>query len=346
MKKLIVVLATGAVLAGCSDGNPFEEETDTSEVTDPDTGTPIESDRELPPGTASPSPSVSLFRSEPTSSEAATSGNGFATGISYNRATDVFTVDNLAFDASNEYPRGTAVSSLGPYSVYEGPTTEIDPRSGTPIAQLNHRAIYGVSTSGNTQFAIVRTGSYVPYGFGGFVYQRDNGVTLPTTGQAVYSGVMAGMRDFNGATGLQYTEANIQIAIDFDDFNETTGQRGDAVRGRISDRVIYDINGNDVTDSVISRIETDNNITLSQYPIATFSIEPGVLDENGEMLGTVQSYYTDSNGQTAIFEEGNYYAIVSGDEAEEVVGVVVLETTLDPVATSVRETGGFIAYRP
>ena len=186
----------------------------------------------------------------------------------------------------------------------------------------------------------------MPYGFGGFIYQRENSVTLPTSGQAIYSGVMAGMRDFNGSTGLEYTTANVQIAIDFDDFNETTGGRGDAVRGRISDRVIYDINGNDITADVISRIEVDNNVTLGAYPVATFTIQPGVLDENGEILGTVQSFYTDSAGQTAIFEEGNYYAIVSGDDAEEIVGVVVLETTLDPAATSVRETGGFIVYRP
>ncbi|QBF32804.1 hypothetical protein [Thalassococcus sp. S3] len=345
MKKHIVAFAAALSVSACGgSSNPFSDDTET-DPTDPDTGTPIESDRELPPGTASPSPNRSLFRSEPEGTDAASQGNGAATAVAYNSGDDTFSVDGLGFDGDNVYARGTNVGSLGPYAVYEAPRQFPDSSSGTPINQFTHRAIYGISTSRNTQFAIVRTGAYVPYGFGGFVYQRENAVTLPTTGQALYRGVMSGLRDFDGAGGLEYTTANIDIAIDFDDFNDSTGQRGDAVRGVISNRTIFDIDGNDITDNVISRIEADNNITLNQYPVATFTVGPGVLDDNGEILGSVQSYYTDSNGRTAVFEEGNYYAIVAGDNAEEIVGVVVLETTLDPVANSVRETGGFIVYR-
>ncbi|MCR9125133.1 MAG: hypothetical protein NXH82_03305 [Rhodobacteraceae bacterium] len=351
MNKYIVAAAAGLLVSACSsDGtNPFTQNQADSATgggtTDgtTDTGTDISGDRTLPPGTASPSAAFALFRSEGESTE--TVGNGFARDVTYNAADDTFTVDNLGFDGDNTYARGTAVGSLGPYAVYEADQQFPDTLTANPVNQFTHRAIYGISPSTNTQFAIVRTGAYVDYGFGGFVYQRSNAVTLPTTGQALYNGVMAGMRDFQGRGGLEYTTSDIAIAIDFDDFNDTTGTRGDAVRGTISNRLIYDINGTDITETVLTRIEEENDITLNSVPVATFTVSPGVMDDNGEILGTVQSYYTDSTGTTQVFEQGNYYAIVSGDTAEEIVGIVVLESTLDPAATSTRETGGFIVYR-
>lgn len=349
MTKFLVAAAAALALSACSGGsNPFsagDTGTDTG-GTGTDTGGPIDSDRTLPPGTPSPGANTSIYRSEPTSTETGYQGNGYASNISYDATNDTFTVDNLAFDGDNTYARGTKVGSLaGKYAVYEADQQFTDPQNNTPVNQFTHRAIYGVSTTGETKFAIVRTGAYVDYGFGGFIYQRENGVTLPSTGQAIYNGVMAGMRDYNGAAGLEYSTADIEIAIDFDDFNETTGTRGDAVRGTISNRKIFDIDGKDITDSVLSRIETDQNITLNNYPVATFTVAPGVLDNNGELLGNVQSYYVDSTGTTQVFETGKYYAVIAGDNADEIAGVVVLETGLDPVATSVRDTGGFIVYR-
>ncbi|MFC3615680.1 hypothetical protein ACFORG_18145 [Lutimaribacter marinistellae] len=346
MKPTFVALATCAFLAACG-GDVFnveEEDTDSGTDTETDTGTPIDSDRTIPPGTASPSPQVAIFRSEPTSTEDGKQGNGFATGISYDSQNDTFTVDNLGFDGDNTYSRGTAVSSLGPYAVYEADAQFPDTVTQNPINQFTHRAIYGVSTSGNTQFAIVRTGAYVDYGFGGFVYQRDNSVTLPSTGQALFTGNLAGMRDYRGRGGLEYTTADITIAIDFDDFNDATGTRGDAVRGHISNRVIYDTAGNDITSNVLGRINAEENINLTALPNANFVVGPNVMDENGEIVGSINSYYVNSSGDTEVFEEGNYYAILSGDNADEIVGVVVMESTIDPTADSVRETGGFIVY--
>ncbi|WP_323779303.1 hypothetical protein, partial [Leisingera sp.] len=59
---------------------------------------------------------------------------------------------------------------------------------------------------------------------------------------------------------------------------------------------------------------------------------------------TLNSYYTDANGITQVYESGNYYALVSGDNAEEITGIVVVKNTMDPAGTEVRETGGFIVY--
>ncbi|MCE8513604.1 hypothetical protein KBY22_12920 [Ruegeria pomeroyi] len=351
MKSYLVAAATCAFLTACggSDavfgtGDGSDTGSGTDGGTDGDTGTPIQGDRVVPPGTPSPTPAAGIFRSEPTSTEAPYTGNGFARDVRYNAADDTFSVDNLGFDGDNTYSRGAAVSSLGPYAVYEADAQFLDSFDGEPVNQFRHRAIYGVSTSRNTQFAIVRTGAYVDYGFGGFIYQRNNNVNLPTTGQALFTGKVAGLRDYNGVGALEYTTADIRIAIDFDDFNDATGTRGDAVRGVMDNRRILNMDGEDVTTSTLSRINTQNNVSLTEIPTATFTVGPGVMDDNGELLGKMTSYYVDNEGRAQLFEEGNYYAIISGDNADEIVGVVVLETKRDPVAPSVRETGGFIVY--
>ena len=346
MNKITGALIAALALSACGNGNPFTEDTtDNGGDTGTDTGTDTGIDGDgRPPGTSSPTPDTSIFRREGTSTEDAYIGNGYATEISYDSNNDTFSVDNLAFDGDGTYARGTAVSSLGPFAVYEADAQYSDITDNEPINQFTHRAIYGVSTSGNSKFAIVRTGAYAGYGFGGFVYQRDNSVTLPSSGQAQYNGSLAGLRDYNGAAGLEYTTADVQIAIDFDDFNPATGGRGDAVRGSLTNRTIYDTAGNDITNDVINRINVDNNLTLSSIPVAVFDVGPNNLDDNGEIIGTLQSTYVDPNGVRQTYETGNYYAVVSGDNAEEIVGVVVLENSLDPAANSVRETGGFIVY--
>ncbi len=347
MKPYYVALAALLVLSTCgSGGNPFVDEEDTDEevIEEPgDTGDPIDSDRVVPPGTESPSAAVGIFRSEPTSTEATKSGNGYAESISYDSTNDTFTVDNLGFDGDNTYARATPFGNLGPFAVYEGDQVFPDSFDGDLISQFSHRAIYGVSTSGNTQFAIVRTGAYINYGFGGFVYQRDNDVTLPTTGQALFSGKVAGVRDYAGRGGLEYTTADINIAIDFDDFNDSTNTRGDAVRGFVSNRQIYNLDGVEITDSIINRFNAEHNTTLAAIPALVFEVGPGVMDNNGEIIGSLASYYQTSDGETDTFEEGNYYAIVSGN-ADEIVGVIVVESDLDPTADAVRETAGFIVY--
>ncbi len=348
MKRIWLGAVAAAFVGACSGGNPFVEE---DADTDTDTGTGITSDRTLPPGTASPQPDSGIFRTEPTVDDGGNTGDGYVTDVSYNSTDDTFTVDNLGFDGDNVYNRGTAVSSLGPYAVYEAVAQFPDSVTGTPINQFTHRAVYGVSTSGNTQFAIVRTGAYVDYGFGGFVYQRDDGVTLPTTGQASYAGEISSVRDFSGSGGLEYAEGKIKIAIDFDDFNDSTGTRGDAVQGQgqVYDWVIYDVNGNDITSQVVADINTEQTASLTAIPTINFTVGPGVLDDNGEMLGEVTSYFVNDNGEVILFEEGNYYALISGDATagtEEIVGVIVTTTEVgQPSGVTVRDTGGFVVYR-
>jgi hypothetical protein len=77
-------------------------------------------------------------------------------------------------------------------------------------------------------------------------------------------------------------------------------------------------------------------------------IGPGVMDSNGEIRGQVDSNYENNDGRVTAYEQGNYYAIMSGDHTSggEVVGILVVESPNDrsPGSTA-RETGGFILQR-
>ena len=339
--KILAPMALVVVLAACG-GNPLGNVEETT--TDPGTGTGttdtggITSDLVLPPGTASPARDTSITRYEAEDSQ----GSGYVTDVTISSDGETFTVDNLAFDGDGAYTRGGAVGSLGPFAVYEGPDTFLDPRTNTTIPQFLHRAIYGVSPSGQTEFAIVRTGSFVNYGFGGFIYQRNVPVTLPTSGQAAYSGKYAGLRDFATHTGIEFTSGDMNLFIDFDDFNNGAG-----VQGYVTNRAIFDVNGNDITDDVLAALTTNSGTSQTVLPTIVFSVAAGVMDANGEMTGAVSSNYTVDGGATQVLETGNYYGIVAGDNAEEIVGMIVVTSTdpRDP-GGNVRETGGFIVYRP
>lgn len=314
------------LLAGC-DGNPISY--------GPDDENPV---LELPPGTENPSPNRGIRRQE----ERTDQGNGFAEGFTYDAEADTFAVDGLAFDGANVYSRDNQVASLGPYAVYEGASIYEDDVTGTPIPQFGHRAIYGVSESGNVEFAVVRTGAYIPYGFGGFVYERNNGVTLPSSGQANYAGDYAGLRDFNGIGGLEYATGDMDLQIDFEDFNEGYG-----VQGSVTNRRIFNMAGQDITSNILDALTEDSGAPQTRLPTLIFDVGPGVLDLNGELAGTLGSNVVQEDGSIEEFERGNYYAVLSGEGADqEIAGVIVVEAG-DPRidGVTVRETGGFILYR-
>lgn len=361
MTRFALLLVTALALSACSSGNPFDDEdTDTGGGTGTgggtDTGGSGIDSNGLPPGTTNPTPDNSLFRREATgNSDSEYFGNGFASGITYDAATDSFNVDGLAFDGEqpngNRWTRSTP-GSLGPlggqaFAVYEAPLSVPDSLTGTPVPQFNHRAIFGVSTSGETEFAVVRTGAYAGYGFGGFVYQRNGDVVLPDSGQAIYRGSYAGLRDFNGAGGLEYTTGNMSVQIDFEGFNgNCTGSLcGNAISGTISNRTIYDSAGFDITSQIVAAINEEYDVNRTTLPVINFLIGPNAMTVNGEATGQVNNSVAGEE-----FEAGNYYLIMSGDHTAtpggEIVGIVVVESD-DPRFENVtaRETGGFIVYR-
>jgi hypothetical protein len=193
-----------------------------------------------------------------------------------------------------------------------------------------------VGPDGNTSVAIVRTGGYSEYGFGGYIFQPDGDVTLPTEGQAKYVGTdnYGGLRDFDGRGGLEYVRGDIEIAIDFDDFNDGSG-----VRGNVTNRRIYDLDNEDITQQVLTAI----GVGSTELPILLFEVSAGALDINGELAGITLSRDPRDGDE---FEKGNYYAVLSGDQANTITGIIVV-TGEDPRFQDVtfRETAGFFAVR-
>ena len=76
-----------------------------------------------------------------------------------------------------------------------------------------------------------------------------------------------------------------------------------------------------------------------------FTIGPGVLDDNGDLVGEVTSTFINLDGNAVEYEKGKYYAIVSGDTPDEIVGIMVLENTADFDGVTTRDTSGFVVYR-
>lgn len=346
---LSITLAVG--LAGC-DGNPFP-------VMDSDN--PATDGGVVTEGGGSGS-SVTVFAET-------TTGDGFIKNLTYDAASDTYGVDNLAFDADNAYHRGTTTIGLYPagelssYRVYEPDNFVLDGIAGVSIHQFQHRMVTGTSRSGRTSFTIVRTGSYEGYGFGGFILQRDGGTTppanIPNDGQAAYRGDYAGLRDYDGKSAeqnevldlgdaLHYVTGRMEIDIDFRDFND-----GDAVKGRVTDRRIFDMNGVDITSTILDQIEAKYNSRPSVLPTLIFDVTPNSISPNGQIRGTLSSSVLDLRGLEPVLtklEEGNYYGILSGsgpNGPDELVGIVVV-TGEDPQLgnVTVRETGGFVLYRP
>lgn len=327
-------------LSAC-DGNPFE--------TDPDGGGSGGSgDFVLTGTTTDPTRGGSIARVENRDD----TGNGYAEDMIYDEVNDTFLVDNLAFDGENVYVRDTSYTTTGPagtlegtgVSIFKGDEFVVDD-DGDVVFQATYRALYGVSTSGDTEFAIVRTGDYLGYGFGGFLYQRNGGVTIPTSGQASFQGDYSGIRDFSGPDqipgSIEYVTGQVVIDIDFADFNDADGMTGDGVSGYVFDREVFDINGTNVTQDIIDALNGTTG-TLTELPVLVFNVGPGVMTDAGEISAGVAS---SNQGET--YESGTYYAVLSGDGASEIVGIIVVESEElrnDVDGVTVRETGGFIVY--
>ncbi|MGR3503329.1 hypothetical protein [Pseudaestuariivita sp.] len=359
MRNISLVMAVLTALAACSGStgkdNPFEEDPETTDGTGAGGETGGESERGLPPGTDNPSPGGSIFRNEARDEQ----GGGFAENIQYNndQGQDEFSVDNLAFDGDNVYVRGgtagasQSVGNLGPFAVYESDVTATDPVTGNVLPANAYRAIYGRSTSGQTEFAIVRSGGFASFGFGGFIYQRNGGVVLPTEGDAQYLGDYAAVRVFSGGGGLEYVEGTAEVRIDFKDFNEQ--QSGVALV--VYDRRLFDSAGNDITDAYLAALDEENQSAAlirpqgaggDVLPNLAPSVSPDIADTNGELLGGMFSTVSYTDGTTTSLQSGQYFGILGGANAEEIVGVLVV-TEEDPRRQNVtaQETGGFIVYR-
>lgn len=265
-----LILAACAALAACSGGSEtgedaFEDDTFTGEGM-------------LLAGTDDPTSTGSLFRYD---------GEQEVSQVSYNAATDTFTVNNLPFDGNGTYDRDDVVASLNGFNVYE---------NNNPAPIREYKALHGISSSGNTRVSIVKTGSYQDFGFGGFVYSRSGSVNLPSSGQATYDGTYAGMIVFEDAVGLNYVSGDAYLEVDFDDLDSSN-----AVEGLIYNRQVFDQNG---------------NLLGSSLPVV---LATGGITQAGEIVGE-----TAVDGE---FNGMYYAVIAGSDASEIAGVIVVTDNT-------------------
>ncbi|KAF0676985.1 hypothetical protein [Profundibacterium mesophilum] len=326
-------------LAGCSGGNPFEQQGDLPQT--PDEVVTTLGGRALPPGTQTPSAAGDIERFEARGE----GGDGFAENPVYDAQSDTFTIDNLAFDGTGPYSRDTVMRELGaagrsgPFAVYENSRSVVDPRNGQVITQLPHKLLFQRSRSGATELVIVRTGGYLGFGFGGWAYQRNGGVSLPAELQASFTGDYAGIRDFDTRSGLEFTTGRITLEIDFADFNGGAAQ--DAIKGRITDRKVFTTQGDDITQDAIDALQPG----AAALPTILLDIGPNTISASGEFAGSFQSGYLDANNQLTVYETGVYNGILAGDDPSEAVGITIGTGPDHGSGGTFRETGGFVAVR-
>lgn len=227
-----------------------------------------------------------------------------------------------------------------------------------------------------TRFTVVRTGAYVGYGFGGFGYERAGDVVLASTGQATFSGDYAGLRVLDQYPEMLVIEGDVSIDIDFDDFNSGAGLKGEITNKQayLADGTIYPTTNREnssritaaeqtildaqraaLTGSDIYQNETNNEAYEGtvQLPDVNFVVRGGgeTIKGNGEISGEVRSRYINpQSGQTEVYDEGAYFAIIAGDTTTptggEVVGIVKTEAPDSRfLGVNAQETGGFIAGR-
>lgn len=351
MTRILTSLTLLAFLAACGDGQPFFDtegnvvgsggdgaiDGDGEGNGDGGDGDGVNGDVAVPPGTDDARRDESIVRFEARNSL----GGGYAESFAYNAATDEFTVDNLAFDGLSTYQRSPTNANLGSYRLYAADETVADSLTGNPVIQVvPYRAVLGFSQNAiengeaRTNFALVRTGYYNNYGFGGYIYERNEGTVLQTTGQAAFDGRYAGIRVYNNRFGMDLVQARIQIAIDFDDFNAN-----DTIKGIIYEREAFDVNGAPAAGVLLPDLFLE--ITEGESS----------LNGTGEISGVAGSDIDVGNSETEPYETGEFYGIIAGDMTDpadggEIVGMIVVESKdrrFEEVTA--QETGGFIVYR-
>ncbi len=341
--------------------------------------------------------------------EARSGSEGFAEEFIINDTDDTLEIDNLAFDGLNIYTRGANVpaaqggaklSDLGSIAVYHADIVTPDFLTDNPVDQSDpYVAVYAESdviimdeipddaTPEEIQAIMdaarpratavaVRTGAYTGFGFGGFGYDRAGDTVIATTGQATFSGDYAGLRVNDFFPELLVTEGDISIDIDFDDFNDGAGLKGELTNRQayLADGTIFPTTNRDdiltittaeqsildaqraaLTGSEIYQNEINNSAYEGtvQLPDLPLVVRGGgeTIKDNGEISGEVRNRYRNpSSGDFEVYEEGFYYAIIAGDTTQddggEVAGILKFESPDSRfLGVTAQETGVFIAER-
>lgn len=304
MKPIFSVMILGAgLLAGCMDGtNPFQ---DAEMEPDPDSE-------------GSPDPD-SIFATD-LNEDLTMNAFEYDDAGTGDPSDDTMRINNIPFDNSDATGGGytrSATALPNAFDVYESPL------SGGP----NDRQYFAVfQRASHSEVAAVGTGDYISFGFGGATLQRldgTNGIPAERPEYYTFTGDYAAVRITTlsgGEDDVEFITGDTELTVDILDF-DVDG----AVEGLITNRTLYDVNGNSLG-------------ALNDYvSLATAEID----FSTGEIL---QSTAVGIEGVTGQIASGGWQGVFAGPDGEEIAGFVVLEgdVTSTEVDDTVRETGVFI----
>ncbi len=209
-RAILAVMVTGALSACGGDGtNPFD---DPVKVTDPGTGE-TEELSPLDPNTSADS----KFLFDPENRLTMNS-------VEYDAANDQLVINNLPFDGPDgHYDRYGNHNGADFYASQQTATT----------GQIQHYAVY-VKSGDMAAFAAAGA-DWVDVGYGGANVRRESFAFPGGVGEYVYLGTYAGLRTYDGGTGLDLVTGDARLLLDILDFDPQGGIQG-AITGRITNR--------------------------------------------------------------------------------------------------------------
>lgn len=238
--------------------------------------------------------------------------------LTYDPATDELIINNLPFDSETGTYVRRAVLPNG-FAIYEND-------QAAEVGFADYLAVVRQSDSGFTLVGAVGTSDYINDSYAGATTQRlSTSSTLPTTGQISYTGDYTAVRaslDGGGSAATRVVTGTSNFRLDFEDF-DGTGAAG----GTISNRLLFFPDGTPVLDGTGNQVRLDG-----------IGFRDSVLDRATGLIAEQDA----SNGDASL--SGTYNAMVTGPNAEEVAGYVLLTGTEAATGDlNVQETGVFIA---
>jgi hypothetical protein len=241
--------------------------------------------------------------------------------IAYDPDSDTLTLNNIPFDdPDNAYERIRTEKFTNGFDAYQSA-----PALGTN--EIQYFAVFRRSDSGLTQVAAAGTTAYIEFGYGGAGAQRLGGgtPTLPNNGIYSYSGEYAGVRTNlnagpSGENVVTYVTGDVELAVDFDDFDDTG-----TIGGFVTNRALYNDAGQPIG-------ALDGFISLQDSTI-DFTTATVVTANASEVVGG------------DVVRSGNWEGVLAGPGGSEVAGILFVEGATGNNNNGIREVGGFIAER-
>lgn len=303
MKRFLSISALSLVLAACGNGSPF-----------------------ITANTVAPGdPNTDVNKRYLFDTTKKLTANQFT----YDAVANTIVINNLPFDGVS--------SSGGAYTPKPGvvlPNGALLYQNTPGAGEDQYYAVVYVSPDGTGALVgAVGTNAGLKFGYGGAYAERpSSGLPASRAAAYTYTGNYTGVRVLrqettSAADGLQITTGITNLSVDLQNLDA-----GGSIKGRISGRKIYDVNG--------TLLGTMSDITLGLA---------GIDATQNRTQAAVA--YTSNNTTTTTAQSGKWEGSFSGPAGKEVVGYVLIEGPVSDTdfnydatnAVSGREVGGFIA---